>query len=663
MIIDSFAGGGGASTGIELALGRSPDVAINHNAAALALHAANHPETLHLDSNIWDVSPRQVTGGRPVGLLWASPDCKHFSKAKGGAPKDRNIRDLAWVIVRWMEEVKPDVVAMENVEEFRTWGPIDNEGQPIPQFIGQTFDDWCRRIRKAGYRMQWRELRACDYGAPTIRKRFFMIARRDGQPIIWPKPTHGDPKSPDVRKGKLLPWRTAAECIDFTLPCPSIFDTAPEIMAKHALRAVRPLKPNTLARVARGVKRYVLDAAQPFLVNLTHGGRTESVADPFRTITSAHRGEKALIAPSLLSLKGTARRDLAADTPHPTVLAGGGHSALIAPSLVSIAHGDSGGRREYPLTHPMGVVLAGGIANALIAPHIMTMRNAAKPFNGADEPTHTITAGGAGLSCVAPTLIQTGYGEAPGQAPRILDLHQPLGTVVAGSVKHAIAAPVLTYAQHGGAVRSITDPVDTIAASRKDQNSLISATIMGCGGRAAQSRPRGADEPFATVTAKADACLTAPFFAKYYGTGDGSRADEPLHTITVKDRMAHVQAGLAPTFGPEHHARARAVASFLRAHGAWDGGEFVTLTIAGTDYVMTDIGMRMLTPRELFNAQGFPPDYVIEGVWKHADGDWHWHPFPKDVQVSCCGNSVCPDLARAIIAANCGHLIQHRKAA
>jgi DNA (cytosine-5)-methyltransferase 1 len=673
MIIDSFAGGGGASTGIELALGRSPDVAINHSVAALALHAANHPDTLHLDSNIWDVAPREVTKGRPVGLLWASPDCKHFSKAKGGAPKDRNIRDLAWVIVRWMEEVRPDVVAMENVEEFRTWGPLDNDGQPIPQFIGQTFDDWCRRIRKAGYRMQWRELRACDFGAPTIRKRFFMIARRDGRPITWPRPTHGDPSSPEVRRGKLLPWRTAAECIDFDLPCPSIFDTSPEIMTKHQLRAVRPLKPNTLARVARGVKRYVLDAAQPFLVNLTHGARVESADEPFRTITGAHRGEKALIAPSitrfnggatgwdlrdpaptvtanswitrpggaaplgivvpsLLSLKGTTRRDFPADAPHPTVLAGGGHSAviapalatfyghgdgrdvraadlaeplrtvtvenrhaLIAPSLISVAHGDSGGRREYPLSDPIGVVLAGGISNAI----------------------------------AAPTLIQTGYGEAKGQAPRILDICQPLGTVVAGGVKHAVAAPVLTYAQQGGSVRDVRDPVHTITASSKDQNSIL-----------------------------------APFFAKYYGTGDGSRADAPLHTVTVKDRMAHVQADLAPpTFGPEHHARAREVADFLRAHDAWDGGEFVTLTIAGVDYVMTDIGMRMLTPRELFNAQGFPRDYVIEGVWEDRDGDWHWKPFPKDVQVSCCGNSVCPDLARAIIAANCQHLMLERVAA
>jgi DNA (cytosine-5)-methyltransferase 1 len=525
MIIDSFAGGGGASTGIELALGRSPDVAINHSASALALHAANHPDTLHLDSNIWDVAPREVTKGRPVGLLWASPDCKHFSKAKGGAPKDRNIRDLAWVIVRWMEEVRPDVVAMENVEEFRTWGPLDNDGQPIPEFIGQTFDDWCRRIRKAGYRMQWKELRACDYGAPTIRKRFFMIARRDGRPITWPKPSHGDPKSPEVKRGKLLPWRTAAECIDFTLPCPSIFDTAPQIMAKHALRAVRPLKPNTLARVARGVKRYVLDAAQPFLVNVANSkttGRGPNVwplAEPVRTVTQSNgfalvapsitrfnggatgwdlrdpaptitanswitrpggAAPLGIIAPSLLSLKGTARRDFAADAPHPTVLAGGGHSAIVAPSLISVAHGDSGGRREYPLTDPMGAVLAGGISNALIAPHIMTMRNAAKPFNGVDEPTHTITAGGAGLSCVA---------------------------------------PVLTYAQHGGAVRDILDPTHTLAASRKDQNSLIAPSLIRTDMTSSFKRNGiyPLQDPLRTIMTAQSFALTAPFFAKYYG--------------------------------------------------------------------------------------------------------------------------------------------------
>ncbi|MFB9224311.1 DNA cytosine methyltransferase [Paracoccus cavernae] len=263
MIIDSFAGGGGASTGIELALGRSPDVAINHSQKALALHAANHPETLHLDSNIWDVEPLTVTQGRHVGLLWASPDCKHFSKAKGGAPRDRNIRDLAWVVVRWAKWAKPDVICMENVEEFTTWGPVDNDGQPIKEFAGQTFDDFINGLKAAGYRVQWRELRACDYGAPTIRKRWFLVARRDGRPIVWPKATHGDPASAEVKKGKLSPWIGADSCIDWSLPCPSIFDTSAEVMEKLGLKAKRPLADNTLARIARGMKRYVIEAERP----------------------------------------------------------------------------------------------------------------------------------------------------------------------------------------------------------------------------------------------------------------------------------------------------------------------------------------------------------------------------------------------------------------
>jgi DNA (cytosine-5)-methyltransferase 1 len=706
MIVDSFAGGGGASTGIEIALGRSPDVAINHSADALRLHAANHPDTLHLDSNIWDVAPREVTRGRRLGLLWASPDCKHFSKAKGGAPRDRNIRDLAWVVVRWAEEVKPDVILMENVEEFMGWGPLDNDGKPIKEFAGQTFDLWVRRLKRAGYRVQWRELRACDYGAPTIRKRFFMVARRDGRPIVWPKPTHGDPTSAAVKRGRLLPRRTAAECIDWSLPCPSIFDTRKEIKARYGVQSQRPLADQTMARIARGMKRYVLDAERPFIVNLTHQGRVEDVADPFRTITGAHRGEKAVVAPSitrfnggatgadlrdpmptvtansyiqrpggaaplgiiaptlvqsgygeapgqapraldigaplgtvvaggvkhalaaphLAALKGTARRSVAIDKPHPTVLAGGGHSALVSPHLVSVAHGDSVGRREYPLTDPLGVVLAGGISNAVIAPHVMTMRNSGKPFNGADEPTHTITAGGAGLSSVAAFLAQHNNDGRTGAVNPGRRATEPLSTVTATGSQQSVVAPVLTYAQHGGAVREATRPLHTVTASSKDQNQLI-----------------------------------APWFAKYYGAGTGARHDEPAHTITVKDRLGHIEAAVAaPPFGPEHHGRARQVAEFLRDHGAWEGGEFVTLTIDGTDFVVVDIGMRMLTPRELFRAQGFPDDYVIEGTWTPPatpDGEWRWQPITNDVQVSCCGNSVCPPLAAALARANCAHLI------
>lgn len=594
LIIDSFAGGGGASTGIEAALGRSPDVAINHDAKALAMHAANHPETVHLDSNIWEVEPTDIAKGRPVGLLWASPDCKHFSKAKGGAPRDRNIRDLAWVVVKWAEQVKPDVILMENVEEFLTWGPVGEDGQPIKEFAGMTFELWVKRLRKAGYKVQWRELRGCDYGAPTIRKRFFMVARRDGRRISWPKPTHGAPDCEDVKQGKLKPWRTAAECIDWSIPCPSIFDTTEEIKEKHGLRAKRPLAPNTLARVARGMKRYVLDAKRPFIVNLTHGARTEDVADPFKTVTGANRGEKAVVAPTITRFNSGATGQ---DVREPL-------QTITANSFIKRPGGAA----------PIG----------LLAPHLMTMRNAQKPFNGADEPTHTITAGGAGLSLIAPNLLSL-----KGSARRDFPADSPHPTVLAGGGHSALVAPVLTYAQHGGANRAPVDPMHTICANRKDQNSI-----------------------------------SAAFFAKYYGKEGDPQMVDPLHTITTKDRFGHFEAKLsAPVFGPDHEHKARAVAEFLRSQGAWKGGEFVTLEIDGETFVIVDIGMRMLSPRELFSAQGFPPDYVIEGTWENVSGEWKWQPFTKSTQVSCCGNSVCPDVAEALVYANCQHLAQEARAA
>ncbi|MCB1340791.1 MAG: DNA cytosine methyltransferase [Pseudooceanicola sp.] len=661
LIIDSFAGGGGASTGIEMALGRSPDVAINHSAAALALHAANHPDTLHLDSNIWDVDPLEVAAGRKVGLLWASPDCKHFSKAKGGAPRDRNIRDLAWIVVDWAEKVKPDVICMENVEEFTTWGPVGEDGQPVKEFQGMTFELWIKRLRKAGYRVQFRELRGCDYGAATIRKRFFMVARRDGRPIVWPKPTHGDPKSAPVRNGKLLPWRTAAECIDWSLPCPSIFDSSAEIAEKHGLRAVRPLADNTLARIARGMGRYVLREAKPFVISVAHGysgGRREySPDEPLGTATT--RGvQHAVVAPSLLRLKGTARRSSAANAPHPTILAGGGHSSVIAPLLA-------------------------------------TMRNSQKPWQGADEPTHTITAGGAGLSLISPILSHAYTSNTAGGQG---DLRKPAKTIVTGG-HHALVAPVLTYAQQGGANRSAEDPLHTVTASSKDQNALVAPLLVqtgygerpgqaprsldrfaplgtvvaggakhaavaaflaqqNAGPRNASISGRDAREPLSTIVGKG--CTQTPiaaFLAKYYGQGCGASLTEPLHTVTVQDRFGHVQvATAAPPFTDDQADRARAVAAFLRAHGEWDDREFVSIEIDGATFVVVDIGMRMLTPRELFTAQGFPLDYVIVGVWQEQDGDWTFRDFPKHVQISCCGNSVCPDVAAALVGANCAHL-------
>lgn len=675
VIFDGFAGGGGASKGIEMAIGRSPDLAINHNADALALHAANHPNTLHLSENIYKVDPLDHLVGRHVGAAWFSPDCKHFSKAKGGKPVERNIRDLAWVIVHWVDRIqksggKVDVVFMENVEEFKFWGPLvqtDRGLMPDPERKGETFQQWCRALRKLGGKIEWRELRACDYGAPTIRKRLFVIIRFDGQKIVWPKPTHGAPADRDVIAGRKLRWRTAAEVIDWSLPCPSIFDTGADVMVKHGLRAVRPLANNTMARVARGMKRYVLDAERPFIVNLTHGARTEDVAEPFNTITGANRGEKAVISPSVIRFNSGATGQDARE-PLSTITANG-----------------------Y-IKRPGGAAPIG-----VISPHLMTMRNAGKPFNGADEPTHTITAGGAGLSIVAPvltyaqqgganrpvdephhtitasqkdqnsvivpTLIQTGYGERAGQEPRSLDLAKPLGTVVAGGVKHATA--VAFVAQHnidghsglGNPGRAADEPISTVTASGAQQG-VVSAFISRQFGT---STGHAIDEPSATITAAGGgkSVLVAPHLHAYYGSDQDTPEDEPFHTVTTKPRFAHVEAGVAaPPFTDDQHARARQVADFLRSHGFWDDREFVTLTIGEREFVIVDIGMRMLTPRELYNAQGFPLDYVIDGAWSQPrDGsEPQWRTFSKSVQVSCVGNSVSPPVAAAIVGANCGHL-------
>jgi DNA (cytosine-5)-methyltransferase 1 len=316
VIVDSFAGGGGASTGIEMALGRSPDFAINHDAEALALHRANHPNTIHLSKNIYKVDPLDVVGRRKVGLLWASPDCKHFSKAKGGKPVKRDIRDLAWTVVLWAERVRPRIIILENVEEFQTWGPLVETPaglMPCPDRRGETFREWVAALKKYGYKVEWKELRACDYGAPTTRKRLFLIARCDGQKIVWPAPMHGP--------GRPLPYRTAAsDVIDWSIPCPSIFDTSEEIMAKYGIRAIRPLAENTMARIAKGVKRYVIDAAKPFVINLTHGVRISSAEDPISTVTAAYRGEKGIVVPHVTKFQsGSVGADVG--DPMPTITA------------------------------------------------------------------------------------------------------------------------------------------------------------------------------------------------------------------------------------------------------------------------------------------------------------------------------------------------------
>ncbi|TKI02043.1 DNA cytosine methyltransferase, partial [Martelella alba] len=312
IIVDNFAGGGGASTGIEMAVGRSVDIAINHDQNAIDMHTTNHPDTLHYCESVFDIDPIAATAGQPVGLAWFSPDCRHFSKAKGSKPVKKEIRGLAWIVLRWALETRPRVMMLENVEEFKTWGPLltdaDGSQRPDPARAGETFEAFCgmisggipgnhpalaeaceflgvdpssgqgqQLVRGLGYNVDYRELRACDYGAPTIRKRFFMVMRCDGRPVMWPGITHGDPKSPAVQAGKLKPWRTAAECIDWSIPCPSIFERT------------RPLAENTLRRIARGIQRFVINNPAPFIIQCNHtksdGSYDHSVSKPCLTLS------------------------------------------------------------------------------------------------------------------------------------------------------------------------------------------------------------------------------------------------------------------------------------------------------------------------------------------------------------------------------------------
>lgn len=395
IIVDNFAGGGGASTGIEAAIGRSVDIAVNHDAEAVAMHAANHPGTRHYCEDVWQIDPVAVCNGSPVGLAWFSPDCKHFSKAKGGKPVSKKIRGLAWIVVRWAKAVRPRIIMLENVEEFATWGPLGEDGKPCPIRKGFTFRRWCRSLQNLGYELDMRELRACDYGAPTSRKRLFIIARCDGQQIVWPEPTHG--------RG-LLPYRTAADCIDWSIPCPSIFDRN------------KPLAEATLRRIARGIMRYVVNSANPFIVPVTHtgGDRVHSIDEPMRTITAAKRGELALVSPTLIQTgygerKGQDPRVPGLDKPLGTIVSGGKH-ALVAAFLAQ----HNGGPHNKNISGraadtPLSTLTGRGTQQQLVTSHLVKFKGTSRDGQSVDEPLHTVQAGGNHYGEVRSFLI-TYYG-------------------------------------------------------------------------------------------------------------------------------------------------------------------------------------------------------------------------------------------------------------
>lgn len=489
LFVDNFAGGGGASTGIELAIGRSVDIAVNHDPDAIAMHRANHPTTTHYCENIWEVDPAEACGGRPVALAWFSPDCKHFSRAKGGKPLAQNIRGLAWVALRWAAKVRPRVIMLENVPEIMTWGPLGSDNLPIKEKQGCFFRSFVRQLKGHGYNVEWQLLKSCDYGAPTTRLRFYLIARCDGKPIVFPEPTHGDRHDPKVRDGELMPYRTAAECIDWSIPATSIFERD------------KPLAENTLRRIARGIRKYVIDNPEPFIVTVNHGG------DGFR-----------------------------------------GQSL--------------------------------------------------------DEPLHTVTAKH-GYGIVAPTLIQY-HSETNAHEVRGQSIDEPLMTQDTSN-RYALSCAHIMKNYGGnytGAGTAPDVPLDTVTA--KDHNSLVTAHIMTMRNHMDGQR---VDEPLGTITAgTTHHAEVQAFLVKYFSTGAAKPVDEPLDTITTKDRFALV-------------------------------------TIHGEEYIITDIRMRMLQPRELFNAQGFPEDYRID---RDADGK----AYPKSKQVARCGNAVTPPVATALVRAN-----------
>ncbi|MDH7608707.1 DNA cytosine methyltransferase [Raoultella ornithinolytica] len=614
IIVDNFAGGGGASTGIELAVGRSVDIAINHDPNAVAMHTTNHPNTLHYCESVYSVRPKVATAGRRVGLAWFSPDCTHYSKARGSKPVKREIRGLAWVSARWALDVEPRVMMLENVEEFKTWGPLlAGEMRPDPARVGETFrafvgmlttgipanhpalvecceflnisldsEDAARLVKGLGYVVEYRELRACDYGAPTIRKRFFMVMRRDSKPIVWPEATHGDPKSPAVMAGKLAPWRTAAECIDWSIPAPSIFGRK------------KPLAENTLKRIARGIQRFVIDSAEPFIVKCNHTTtkgqydcfRGQSLAEPLQTITKTHGF--ALAMPTLSPF-----------------LAGSGGSEYQA--------------KPRPLNKPAHTILKQS-RSCLVAP-VIARQFGNSVGHRADEPSATITAGGGGKSqLVAATLIQMGYGERVGQSPRVLNLGKPLGTVTAGGNKFAVTTAFL--AKHYG------------------------GNYTGPG--------IGLDEPVHSVTTVDHHALVTSHLVKLRGTcRDGQRADEPMPTITAGGQhVGEVKTTLAVEDYDEE--RAQQVLAFLREYCGEDSTGLVD--IAGVTFRIVDIGMRMLQPHELYRAQGFPEWYII-------DRDYRGVKYAKDKQVARCGNAVPPPFAEALVRANLPEMCQAREAA
>lgn len=574
IIVDSFAGGGGASTGIELALGRIVNAAINHDPAAIRMHEANHPYTEHYQASVWDVDPEAVCRGRPVALAWFSPDCKHFSKAKGAALVDRKIRGLAWIVLRWAAKVRPRVIILENVEEFQTWGPV-RKGKPVKKLAGTTFQKFVGQLRALGYSVEWRELVAADYGAPTTRRRLVLIARCDGRAIVWPERTHAPRDSAEVRSGKLLPWRSAAEIIDWSLPCPSIFSTKDEIHERYGISAVRPLADNTMRRIIRGVDKFTIKSGAPFIVECNHsgGGHVTDSQEPCKTITAKHTG---------------------------------------------------------------------GICRPILAP--LTMTNTSNSVGApVSAPMNTVrTGGGGGQMLVTTSLMcigQTGGGN------RIRSLHEHAPTTVSKQEACLVASSLIQYhteKTENARAAGLDKPICTVDAANRYGLTCANLVEYYGGGR-----PLDVQSPMHTVTSHDREAVVAAHVVKYKRDEVGTRPSEPLPTQTAGGVFGCCKAVLYKISTSERLHHWPQIRDLLNLYCGYALGEddLLLLSIGGAPYYIADIGLRMLSPRELYNAMGFPPDYII-------DHDAAGKPYPKTQQVARCGNAVCPPMAAAVVAAN-----------
>ncbi|WXF89160.1 DNA cytosine methyltransferase [Pseudomonas syringae pv. atrofaciens] len=671
IVVDFFCGGGGAGTGLEMGLGRTVSVAKNHSPAAISMHTVNHPGAKHFTTDVFDGDPDTECGGKAVGWFHMSPDCTHHSQAAGGQPRKREIRNLSWIGLKWAGKKKPRVISLENVKQILQWGPlvakrckstgrvvklgggIAEHGEVVPvdqQFLvpdparrGQTWAVFVAELERLGYAVEWRVIRACDFGAPTSRERLFMIARCDGQPIVWPEPTHA--KSP--AKGQ-KPWRTAAECIDFTDLGKSIFGRK------------KDLAPATLRRVAKGMKKFVIDNPAPFIIPIANwsGETVQSANEPLRTVTSYPKGGAFSVVSPIIAPATHQGSDRINDPlePLPTVTcANRGELTLISPTLIQSGYGEREGQqpRVPGIDQPLGTVVAGGVKHALtssilvgaggpvyagkpiaadqrvgtlmtqnhraVATAFMAQMNGG--FNtthakGADEPMTTITNTGSQQQLVTATLITNTTGHGP------TNLESPVPTLTTGQ-HHALVAANLVHLRGNCDARDVNDPLHTISSGGQ-HHGLVTAFMERQFG-ASVGQPL--DEPAPTVTAggggkssvvslrlspehEEGALRVAAFLISYYGTENVSGAGEPAPTITTKDRLA-----------------------------------LVTVMVKGTPYVIVDICLRMLKPSELYKAQGFPADYVIT---HGADGK----PFTKTQQVHMCGNSVSPPPMAALARAN-----------